>query len=61
MTNFQTGAPRHTRIDIAVKSRKTRWADGQATCTAEQCIEGSGEETTRKEATCQSSAHIHRN
>jgi len=48
MTNFFTGAPRHTRNDIAVKSRKTRWMDGQATRTAAQCIEGSDGETKRK-------------
>jgi len=61
MMNFFTGAPRHTRIDIAVKSRKTRWAGGQAARTAEQCIEGFDGETTRKEATCQSFVHRHRN
>lgn len=56
MTNFFTGAPRHTHIDIAVKSRKTRGAGGQATRT-----EGFGGETTRKEATYQSFVHRHRN
>jgi len=61
MTNFFTGAPRHTRIDIEMKSRKARWAGGQATRTAEQFIEGSSGEATRKEATCQSFVYRYRN
>ena len=61
MTNFFTGAPYHARVDIAVKSRKTGLAGGQLTRTVEQGIEGSGGETKRKQATCQSFVHRHRN
>jgi len=48
------------RVNIEVKSRKARWAGGHATRTAEQCIEGSSGEATRKEATCQSFVHRYR-
>jgi hypothetical protein len=54
------GSSPHTRIDIAVISRETKWV-GPVTRTGEQCVEISGGETTRKETICHSFVHRHRN